>query len=56
MVEKMCSNCKNLQVVVTQSGDYYCIITHEYYDSLPEPCDEFIEDNVTLREKEERVW
>ena len=51
-----CSHCKHLKVIISQMSDYYCPKKEEYILCLGDVCDDFIFDNVTLDEKEEKIW
>ena len=55
---KRCSNCKHLSVIVSQNSDYWCYVKNEYlnFSEFKENCDEFEKDNLSLTEKENKVW
>ena len=59
MIEKRnCGNCKHLAVIISQTSDYWCSIKDEYLNSIDfqKNCTEFEEDNLSLTEKENKVW
>lgn len=58
MTEKSCRTCKNLNVIVSQTSDYWCSKKDLYlgFEGFIDDCNEWEQDVETLREKEERVW
>ena len=59
MTEKRnCRNCKHLSVIVSQISDYYCSMKNEYlsFSDFKDECIEFEKDELSLREKENKVW
>lgn len=58
MIENRCRNCKHLDVIVSQTSDYYCYKKHSYMNSSDfiKNCEDFVEDTVSLIEKEEKGW
>ena len=59
MIEKRnCENCKHLSVIVSQASDYWCSMKDEYLNLIDfqKNCTEFEEDNLSLTEKENKVW
>lgn len=60
-LENKCSNCKNLSVIISQMSDYYCYYRkgNDSYMNITDfitNCDGFEADDISLTEKEERVW
>lgn len=59
MTEKRnCGNCKHLSVIVSQTSDYWCSMKDEYLNLIDfkKNCTEFEKDNLSLTEKENKVW
>lgn len=59
MIEKRnCRNCKHLSVIVSQTSDYWRSMKDEYLNLIDfkKNCTEFEEDNLSLTEKENKVW
>ena len=58
MTRKQCSICRHLSVIVSQTSDYWCSKKNEYLNltDFKENCTEFEKDNLSLTEKENRVW
>ena len=58
MTENKCSNCKHLDVIISQASDYYCYYNNQNMTSadLSMQCDGFEADTVSLKEKEDKVW
>ena len=56
--KKTCSACKNLKVIVSEQSDYWCSCKNEYLNlnDFCEDCESYEMDNLSLREKEHRVW
>lgn len=58
MTENNCANCKYLSVIISQTSDYFCYEKDEYMNlsDFIENCDCFAKDNVSLKEKKDKVW
>ena len=57
-LENKCRNCKHLSVIISQTSDYYCYYKHQnmsFMDFISN-CEGFEADNVSLKEKEDKVW
>lgn len=53
-----CVRCKHLDVIISQTSDYYCSMKDEYlnFTDFKDKCVEFEKDELSLREKENKVW
>lgn len=58
MTGNNCRNCKHLGVIISQTSDYYCYKKHSYMNlgDFIKNCEDFVEDIVSLKEKENKVW
>lgn len=56
--KRNCSDCKFLSVIVSQTSDYWCSMKNEYLNltDFKKNCTEFEKDNLSLTEKENKVW
>lgn len=52
-----CTECKHLQVIISQGGNYHCPKRDVYIDyAFYYDCEYFEQSNESLQEKEDRVW
>ena len=56
MTKKSCRCRKHISPIISQTADYYCYKNHKYMNWASEYCEYWEYDEVTLTEKEDKVW